>query len=58
MKVYRDQFGSDLIEYSDSLKTKKELTEVIYRQINHNKDRQAEDERALEDFARELGLDL
>ncbi len=58
MKIYRDQFGSDLIGYSNSLKTKKELTEVIYRQINHNKDRQTEDERALEDFARELGLDL
>ena len=58
MKIYRDQFGSDLIAYDDSLKTKKQLVEVISTQIRHNQDRQNEDQRHLENLARELGLDL
>jgi len=58
MEVYRDSFDSDLISYHHLLKTRKELAEVIQTQINHNRDRQIEDERSLERFARKLGLDL
>ena len=58
MKIYRDQFNSDLIAYDDILKTKKQLAEVINTQIRHNQDRQNDDQRQLENFARELGLDL
>ena len=58
IKTYRDQFGSDLIAYDDTLKTKKQFAEVINTQIRHNQDRQNADQRQLENLARELGLDL
>ena len=58
MKIYRDQFGSDLIAYDNILKTKKQFAEVINIQIRHDQDRQNEDQRELENLANKLGLDL
>ena len=58
LELYRDEFDSDLIAYHDSILTKEECASVIRTQISHNKDRQISDERALENLARELGLDL
>ena len=58
LESYRDQFDSDLIAYHESILTKEECASVIRTQISHNRDRQTEDERALENLARELGLDL
>ena len=58
LESYRDQFDSDLIAYNDALLTKEECASVIRTQISHNRDRQIEDERALENLAIELGLDL
>jgi len=55
MKIYRDSFGSDLIFYDYSLKTKKELAEVIRTQINHNRDRQIEDE-SLRNFCKKTWI--
>lgn len=55
---YRDEFDSDLIAYHESILTKEACASVIRTQISHNKDRQNEDERALEKLAQDLGLDL
>lgn len=58
LESYRDQFDSDLIAYHESILTKEECASVIRTQISHNRDRQIEDERALENLAQELGLNL
>ena len=58
LESYKDEFDSDLIAYHDSVITKEECASIIRTQISHNRDRQIEDERALENLANELGLDL
>ncbi len=58
LSCYRDAFDSDLIAYDDSILTKEECSNVIRTQISHNQDRQNEDQRALENLANKLGLDL
>lgn len=55
---YRDEWDSDLIAYHESILTKEECASVIRTQISHNRDRQIQDERSLENLARGLGLDL